>query len=146
MAKNMKMYLVAAVAVLAVLTLFGTSSEAQVMKFEHFSINVPKGWQVNEDKANSTVAFVAPDNSAVLTIAIIKNEGMSIEEYAKGTMKEMKGRDLQKMDDGYMFRFTSGNGVNSIGILTGDGDLVMFMAVIGEHNDIDGMVNSMKQN
>jgi len=140
-----KMYL-AAVAVLAVLTLFGASSEAKVMKFEYFSIDVPKGWQVNEDKENSTVAFVAPDNSAVLTVAIIKNEGMSIEEYAKGTMKEMKGRDLQKIDDGYMFQFTTDKGVDSIGILTGEGDLVMFMAVIGGHDDLDGMVNSMKQN
>ena len=72
MAKKMKMYLVTAVAVLAVLTLFGTSSEAKVMKFEYFSIDVPKGWQVNEDKENSTVAFIAPGNSAVFTVAIIK--------------------------------------------------------------------------
>ena len=141
-----RMYVIAAVAVLAVLTVFGASSEARVMEFDHFSIDVPAGWQVEEDKENYTVGFTAPDNSAALTVAVIENEGMSLEEYAHGIQNELNGNNLQELEGGYMFEFTTANGVDSIGIVSGDDDMVMLLTIIGEHDDIDAMVNSMEGN
>ena len=139
-----KMYVVAAVAMFAVLTVFGASSEARVMKFDRFSIDVPAGWRVNEDKENYTTSFVAPDESAALTVAIIENEGMSLEEYAQGIQKELKGKNLQESGGGYMFSFTTADGVDAIGIMSGDDNMVMLMTVIGEHDDFDEMVNSLE--
>ena len=140
-----KLCTVAAAALLGVLMLFGASSEAKVMEFDYFSIDVPEGWKVTEDKENSTIGFIAPDESAALTVAVIENEGMSIEEYAEGILNELKGNNLRELDDGYMFQFKTANGVDALGIVSGNDDLVMFMTAIGEHDDFDAMVNSMEE-
>ena len=141
-----KIYVIAAIAVLAVLAAFGAASEAGVMKFEHFSIDVPKGWTVDEDKEASTVAFIAPDESAAFTVTIIENAGLPLEEYAKLFQNELKGKNLQDMDDGYAFGFNAENGVDAKAIVTGDEKMILFMTIIGGHNDMGGLVSSIKAN
>ena len=139
-----KLCTVAIAALLVVLMLFGASSEARVMEFDYFSIDVPEGWTVTEDKENSTIGFIAPDESAALTVAVYENEGMSIEEYAEAIRNELNGNNLQELDDGYLFLFNA-NGVDAIGIVSGNDDLVVFVTAIGEHDDFDAIVNSMEE-
>ena len=138
-----KMCAVAAVALLVVLTAFGVSS-AEVMEFDYFTIDVPNGWKVGVDEENATVGFTAPDSSAALTVAVLENEGLSVEEYAEGVQDQLNGSNLQKINDGYMFQFTTENGVDAVGIMSGDEDYVMFISVIGKHEDFDAMINSME--
>ena len=139
-----KMCMVAAVALFAVLAAFGVSSEAKVMEFDYFTIDVPNGWQVGVDEENGTIGFTAPDSSAALTVAVLENEGLSVEEYAEGVQDQLNGSNLQKIDDGYMFQFTTENGVDAIGIMSGDEDYVVFISVIGQHEAFASMINSME--
>jgi hypothetical protein len=135
-------------AVLAVLICgaFGGFAEAKVRKFDNFSIDVPEGWKVNEDKENLTVSFIAPDESAAMTISIFENEGESLEYYAKAFEKELGGNSLKKAGPGYIFLFENENGVACRGLVSAANDeqLIMLMTAIGEHADFDKMVDSLQ--
>ena len=140
-----RMCVVTAVAVLAVLVGFATSSEAAVMKFDYFSIDVPNGWKVDDDKEAFTVSFIAPDDSAALTIAIFKNEGLPLEDYAKLFQNELDGKNLQESGGAYQFSFSPEDGVDSKGIVSGDDEMIMFMTITGEHKDLGDMLRSFEE-
>jgi hypothetical protein len=142
-----KMYAVAFAAIFTVLAAFGAPSEAKVMKFDRFSIDVPAGWEVNEDKENSTTSFIAPEKSAALTVAICENEdGLSGEEYAKQLMQELNGRELGALEDGwYAFPFKPTGGPESKALLNCYENMVFFMTVIGENDAFDDMIGSIKE-
>ena len=138
-----KVFVVVLVGLLAVFTVFEVSSEAKVMKFEHFSIDVPDGWRVEEDKEKFTTAFYAPGDSAALTIAVFENEGTPLEEIAKMLMNELDGSDLEKSGDAYVFRFKS-DGTACRAAVSGK-EMIVFMTVIGEHDDILRMIESLDE-
>ena len=70
--KKMRKFVVALVVLPAFFMVIAAPSEARVRNFEHFSIDVPSGWEVDVD--DETVTFFAPDESAALTVAIFENE------------------------------------------------------------------------
>ena len=136
-----KMYVVAAVAVMAFLTLFGVSSEAVVTEFEHFSIDVPAGWIVEEDKESNTTYFFSPNFAAVLTVAMIENEeGKSLDEWAMTLRNEMRGTNLEKSGSVYTFEFES-EGIPSRAAVA-ENEMIVFLTVIGGHDDIEKMISS----
>jgi len=138
----MKKIIVALIALLAVFTVFVTSSEAKVMEFEHFSIDVPRGWRVEEDKEN-TVSFFAPGDTAALTVSIMESGGVHLSTWAGILMKKLNGRNLEQKGDVYSFQFRS-EGIASRATVAAD-DMIIFMTVIGEHRDINRMINSMER-
>ena len=139
-----KMYVVAAVALLAVFVAFEAPSQAKVMEFDFFSLDVPDGWKVEEDKETVTVSIVAPDDSAAMTLAIIKNEGESLEKYASEFCSELNGKNLRKTDSGYLFTFMVAEVLEAQASVTGDDNLILFITLIGEHDDLLKMAGSLK--
>ena len=131
------------VALLAVFTMFGFSSEAKVMEFEHFSIDVPDGWGIERDDQNSTITFVAPDESAGLSVAVFNSNGQPLEKISEMLMTRLNGENLQKSSDAYTFQFKN-EGFDCYGIVGGDENQVLFISIIGEHDDIMKMINSME--
>jgi len=138
-----KLYLAVLVAFLAALT-FGATAEAARQTFEHFSINVPAGWVVNDDRANSTVTFIAPDESAALTISAFEHGGASLGDLANALMQQLNGADLTRADaDTYQFSFTA-EGVDSLAFVSVQEAYCVFITVIGGHADIQGMLESVQ--
>ena len=136
-----KIYVVAAVALLAVFAVFGASAEAGTMRFDHFSIDVPAGWEVEDDKENYTVTFLAPDKSAGLTISvIIDTEGMALEECVEEFRQALDGDTPEKTGDAYQFNFDSSFGPGRA-ILAGE-DVLVCVAIMGEHDDFGGIIDS----
>ena len=134
---------VVVLALLAVFTVLGVSSEARVMVFDHFTIDVPRGWSVDDDKDKYTVTFLAPDESAALTVSIMESNGVHLSTWAGLLMKQLNGRNLEHKGDAYTFRFRS-EGIASRAIVAED-DMIVFITIIGEHRDINRMIDSMER-
>ena len=137
-----KLYLAVLVAFLAALT-FGASAEAARQTFEHFSINVPAGWTVDDDRENSTVTFVAPDESAALTISAFEHGGASLDDLANALMQQLDGAGLRAFAQTYQFSF-SAEGVDSLAFVAIHEAYCMFTTIIGQHADIQGMLESVQ--
>ena len=138
-----KMYVAAALILVAALTLFGAPAEAKVMQFDHFSIDVPAGWEMQEYRENFTVGFTAPDKSAALTVSVFDSEGMSLEECAKSLMEELKGGNLKKEKHAYTFEFKNQNGVGCRALVAAS-EMIVCVTMIGEHGAFDAMVSSLE--
>ena len=139
-----KTFVVVLAAFLAVFAVFGATSEAKVMEFEHFSIDLPVGWEVEEDEPNSTVTFVAPDESAGLTVSIFDSGGQPLEIISEMLMTRLNGENLERVLDTYTFQFKN-EGFDCQGIVASDKDRVVFLSIIGEHDDIMRMISSLKE-
>ena len=99
-------FVVVLVALLAVFTVFRASSEAKVMElFEQFVIDVPEGWQVNEDKEANSVTFTAPDGSVGLNASAIDSEGFPFEDFLKALVEKVNGENPVPSGFGYTFQF-----------------------------------------
>ena len=140
-----KAFVVVLVALFAVFTVFGVSSEAKVMEFEHISIDVPDGWRVEEDKESYTVAFYAPGDSAALTISSFENEGVPLKDVAQMYVDNMNGRDLVETGGAYMFEFTSKGGSVCTSAVMGDDQLIVFLTLVGQHEYFEKMIASMER-
>ena len=136
-----RIYVVIAVALLAVFTVLGVSSEAQTMKFEHFSIDVPAGWKVDDDKENYTVTFLAPDETAALTVSIFESNETPLEEIAMMLMEELDGVNLSIEGDAYTFKFEN-QGIACRAAVAGS-EMILFLTTIGAHEDFGNMVKSL---
>ncbi|MDR2522404.1 MAG: hypothetical protein LBC93_01700 [Synergistaceae bacterium] len=131
--------------VAVVLGVWGGLAEAAVRKFDQFSIDVPDGWKVEDDKENYTVSFTAPDDSAALTVSVTAAEGGSMEDWAKAYQEELKGKNLQKFsENGYMFEFENENGVGCRATVSGDSKRTVLLVAIGEHAAFEKMLNSLE--
>lgn len=129
----------------ALLLTFVGQAQAKVRSFNGFSIDVPDGWSVKDDKENYTVIFMSPDESSILTIAFFENEGMSAEEHGKYFVEEWKGKDLRKLNDTtYQFLFKGDNGEAGRALVSVDKKDVLFITAIGENAVMDGMIHSLK--
>ncbi|MCL2011041.1 MAG: CAP domain-containing protein [Synergistaceae bacterium] len=142
-----KLYLAAAVALLAIFTMFAASSEAGVRRFGHFSIDVPARWDVDADvdeDDDSVVVFTAPDESALLTIIVIENEdGVALQEMAELMREGYGGANLRRSGDIYTFQFVF-EGFDSRAAVAGN-RIFALMAVTGDwHNDLNGMLDSFQ--
>ena len=138
-----KTFVVVLVSLLTIFTVFGISSEAKVAKFEYFSIDVPDGWKVVEDKENYTTSFLAPGDSAALTVSFFESEGASLEEISGVLLNALNGKNLTKTGGAYTFEFENENGVACTGIAGGD-EMIMFLTIIGQHDDMEKMIDSLQ--
>jgi hypothetical protein len=126
--------------------MFAGAAFAAKMEFKSFSIEVPKGWQVEEDGGSNTVAFTSPGSKAVLTITVEAAEGESAQSLAQAFAKELNGDKPEKdADDGsYSFSFTNDSGAKGNVFVQVENDKCIMVMVVGEHEDLSGMIESLQ--
>jgi hypothetical protein len=142
----MRKFLAVALLVVASALVAG-SAFAAMQKFDGFSIYVPNGWKV--DKDDGTVGFIAPDESASLSVSIAADMDAdeAVEEYAAAFSQELGGSAPKMAPSAanvYLFEFDNGNGVMSKAMVTGDGERVSMIVTTGESPEFDKMINSLE--
>lgn len=132
--------------VLALIAVFAVSSVAfaTVKEFKKISVDVPAGWTATEE--DSTVSLVADDSSAALTITVEDNDGTEMEVIAKAFADQLKGTDPVFEDDIYVFSFQNANDVECNVIINGDEDMYVMLVLIGEHDDMETIMDSLEFN
>ena len=82
-----------------------SASFAVVQDFVEYTVDVIDGWTaVTQGK---TVYFVKNDNSASWSVMFDNLPGkMSVEQYAKDVMKQLKGSNFESDDKNFRFEFT----------------------------------------
>ena len=142
-----KLYMAAIVALLAILTVFGASSEAGARRFGHFSIDVPARWEVDADvdeDDDSVVVFVAPDESAALTVIVMENQDrVPLQEVAELMRGEYGGANLRRSGNIYTFQFQI-EGLDSRAAVAGSRILAFLAVTGGWHKDLDRMLDSFQ--
>ncbi|MDR3321315.1 MAG: hypothetical protein LBS93_02615, partial [Synergistaceae bacterium] len=61
----------------------------------------------------------------------------------KQASEELKGTKPKKSGDAYTFDFDNGSGITSHAIIMGDDEFVAVITITGEHDDIEGILDSM---
>lgn len=136
---NRKCFLISLMLVLV----FSISAFAGVQKFDKLSINVPDGWSASQD--GSTVTVLANDKSAALTFTIEDNDGTPIKDLADAFAKQFKATEPEvDEDDTYYFTFKNPSDVDCNVILYGDDDEYLMLVMIGEHPDMEGIIDSLE--
>ena len=137
-----KTFVVVLVALFAVFTVFGVSSEAKVMDlFEKFKIDVLEGWQVDEDKENNTITFIAPDGEAGLTATSFDVGETPVEDVVEALVKELNGKNSGLAGNGFTFEFEA-EGQACRAIVAKHENMIMFFTIIGENSDSYKMLQS----
>jgi hypothetical protein len=123
------------------------SATAEPRDFTDFSVDLPSGWTVQRE--GSTTAFIAPDGSASLQVAVellTRMDGMSAETLAEAYAAELRGSRPVMVDndpDYYSFTFTSPEGMESeASIVVSDRNFYL-ITVSGRHKDLAGLVESL---
>ena len=70
---------------------------------------------------------------------------MPLKEIAEMLQESLDGKNLKKSRDAYTFEFENERGVACHGIAAGD-EMIVFVSIIGEHGDIEKMIDSLKGN
>jgi uncharacterized membrane protein len=130
---------------MVVMCLAGAAS-AKVRKFDFIkcSVDVPNGWDVEEDEENYTVTLTAPDESAI-TLSAIEGEGVALKDAAQQLSEQLNGTTPEANGDVYTFSIDNGNGVISNVVVSGDEEFIVFVTVTGEHEDIAGVIESIEE-
>ncbi|MCF4150971.1 hypothetical protein L2W58_04075 [Dethiosulfovibrio sp. F2B] len=119
------------------------SAFAATMDFPRFTIDVPQGWDASED--GTTVTFLASDKSAALTVTVEKNDGTAIKDLAYAYANQFKASEPEVEDDVYMFGFQNDSGVDCYAVLCGDDSEYILLVVIGDHPQLEGMIDSIEE-
>ena len=129
---------------LAALCLMAATAFAGVTSFTKFKVNVPNGWSSSQD--GDTVILIADDKSASVSITVASTNGMSLKDLADAFVKQLKGGNLQKVDDdGYTFTFKAGDGpIESTAIITSDDKEYFLFVTTGEHAQFEDIMNSIE--
>ena len=141
----MRRYLQAGIVVAALL--FAVPAFAVLQQFNDYSIDLPDGWSVTRD--GITMAFVAPDKSAVMMVTVestahMISEGVSVEELAEAYAEELKGSKPKMVEpDYYSFTFTSPDGLPSEASIVVSGRRFYLISISGKHKDLAKMVESV---
>lgn len=132
--------------VLALLAVFVVSSIAfaAVKTFGHISVDVLDGWSAAQD--GTTVSLTANDNSAALTVTLEENDGTDLELIAKEYAKQFNATAPVFEDDVYTMSFKNANGVDCNVVISGDGDMYVMLVMIGEHPQMEQIVDSLEFN
>ena len=134
---------------LATVFVFAGYAEAARQTFGGaFSVDVPSGWQVEEEEEDGAhmFSFTAPDNSARLSIIAGENEeGFTAEEVATGFAEMFGGSKPEKDADGnFTFTFKNENGVDGTAFITVDKESVVIFLVEGEHPQMGDLLGSFQ--
>jgi len=116
--------------------------DAAQMEFREFTVEVPEGWAAQQK--GSTVVISANDNSAAITVTLDSSGGMSLEETAKAFAKELNGSNLRLEADVYRFNFKNERGVDSIMLISGEGNKYTAVSITGDHPEVKVIIDSLR--
>ena len=111
---------------------------------QRFSVDVPEGWSAR-DMGNGTVAILADDRSAAVSVTVNSLGTSTLEETAQAMAKALGGTDPTVDEDGDC-RFTFWNGgVETQAYLTGGEDEYMMLAVTGQSDALAGSLGTSER-
>lgn len=132
--------------ILAVL-LLSYPAMAALQQFSDYSVDLPEGWQVKRD--GITMAFVAPDKTAIMMVTVestahMMSEGVTVEDLAEAYAEELKGSKPKMVEpDFYSFTFSSPDGLPSEASIVVSGRRFYLITISGNHKDLAKMVESV---
>jgi hypothetical protein len=133
--------------VFAAMALFAVPVFGAVREFENTSIDVPEGWQVEEQRENGGVILVSPGSSAALTVFVGADdvEGADAKTYAEALSDGQKGTLPRDVGNG-RYAFTVRNEYGKLGHLSAwtDEDTGFAVMAMGKHPELEGVVASVK--
>lgn len=141
----MKVFLQAGI-LLAVL-FFAVPAFPALQQFNDYSVDLPEGWTVKRD--GITMAFVAPDKSAIMMVTVestahMMTEGVTVEALAEAYAEELKGSKPKMVEpDYYSFTFSSPDGLPSEASIVVSGRRFYLITISGKHKDLAKMVESV---
>ncbi|MDR0392382.1 MAG: tetratricopeptide repeat protein, partial [Planctomycetaceae bacterium] len=115
--------------------------------FEKFSIEIPKGWKVNEDEDNGVVAIQSPNEKAGIMVTLTYSEDMDSEEFIETILNELDDSDPpKKVKNTGFYKATfrnenKGEGTMFAGTKNDLGDVLV---VGGNHSDLHSILRSIK--
>jgi hypothetical protein len=124
---------------------FAGCSFAEVKKFKDFSADVPAGW-TSEDDGEGTVTFTSKDGGAAVTITVAAHDGASAKEITEAFREELKGKEPNAFDEGFVFEYTNDNGVKGLCVVTTDEKNFLAITGTGDDPNIEAIINSVTGN
>ncbi len=119
---------------------------AEVRDFGYFTIDVPPHWTAEKDEEG--VYLTANDGSSVLSIMNgTLDEGTTLAEVAHKLAQRFKGTGLRDLGGGQAFSFTYSDrttGHRAVSMITAVGNRFMYITQVGENDEVDLIVSSMK--
>ena len=122
---------------------FSAVAFAAVQDFKDFTLDVPDDWTATQDGA--TVAVVANDKSAALSITMDKREGMEAKDLAAAFAQKLKGSEPVLEDDVYTFTFKNDAGVESKAILNTEDDKYLMLVITGQNPKLEALIDSIQE-
>ena len=126
---------------LGAVLVFSATAFAALQEFKDLAIEVPDGWTGHQD--GDTVAVIANDKSASLSITLGKTEGKDAKTLAKEFAQALKGSEPVFEDDVYTFTFKGESQVESKAIISTDDGQYMLLVMTGTHPELEDVINSM---
>jgi hypothetical protein len=112
------------------------------MEFQEFTVEVPGGWKAQEKGA--TVVLSAPDDSAVVTVTLDKAGGISLKETASAFARELDGSEPRLEAGVYRFNYKDGQGVDSVMLISGEGNSFTAVGITGDHPEVEKIIDSLE--
>ena len=128
------------------LVVWGVAASAAERRFPSIrcAVDVPEGWEVEEDEENATVSLTAPDEDAAVMLTGIDEPGVSVSEFAERVAQEVGADKPEPSGGGYRFSFTDKDGLSCRGIVMGDETFVSMVTLIGQHQAFESIVRSIR--
>ncbi len=135
-----------AAAVGLVMWLAAASAGAEVRDFGAFTIDVPVHWTADQDKDGVYIA--ANDGSSVVSILSgTLDEGTSLADAAQKLAQRFKGAGPRDLGGGQAFSFSYADpttGHRAVSMITAVGRQFMYITQIGENDEADLIISTMK--
>ena len=131
---------------LGIWAVWGMAASAAERRFPSIrcAVDVPEGWEVEEDEESATVSLTAPDEDAVVMLTGIDEPGMSVSEIAEQIAREAGADKPEPSGGGYRFSFTDKDGFSCRGIVMGDEKFVSMITLLGQHQAFESIVRSIR--
>jgi len=139
-ARKIGVFLLSAVFIFA----FAAGAEAVRQRFGNIAADVPAGWTI--EGSENRVTFVAPDESAMVSIMVNVAEGFTLQEIAETVAQEYGGSALQEVGGAYVFGFQNEYEVDYSVIISGDEETGFYMVwvIAGEHPQLGALIESIE--
>ena len=112
------------------LFLFFGNAFAEIQKFDHFSVDVPEGWDANLQ--DSTLVVKSRNVDASITVAFNQMGDAELSDIAERLYIQMDGTDLEEDEDGdYIFNFRNPAGSDSVALITGEENYYLVLSITG---------------
>ena len=125
---------------------WAASAWAEVRDFGYFTIDVPPHWTAEQDEKG--VYLTANDGFSVLSILNGTLEpGKTLAEVVQSLARQFKGSEPRDLGGGQAFSFTYSDrttGYRAVSMITAVGDKFIYITQVGENDEVDLIVSSMK--